>query len=221
MVVGAMETTPMSVERFGDNGSAAVSSPAAGEPIARRLANQASGAPTREELRTVEPPPRPRLDGPTLAAAAVVAGCAAIALGGWGTIRVLSSDDSNGNTASAAELAVARSVASLLSNRTTLRIPLRHSGGHIVLAVSPGGHAALVLDGLAAAPAGRTYQAWVVTRASQQPVSASLFTGTEVGAPLSMPVPPAATVGVTVERAGGAPAPTRTLRIVATRRAPT
>jgi hypothetical protein len=108
-------------------------------------------------------------------------------------------------------------VTALLAKPTTVRLPLRHSGGHIVLAVSADGTAALVLEQLAAAPAGRTYQAWVVRRGSRDAVSAGVFSGSELARPLTAVVPPAATVGVTLERAGGASAPTSTLRMVVVR----
>jgi hypothetical protein len=175
-----------------------------------------SGTSARTELATVELPARGGLSGPTLATAAAVVGCAAIGLGAWGVTRAVTSD-SGGAAIPAAELAPVEQVTALLAKPTTARLPLRHSGGHIVLAAGADGIAGLVLDGLAPAPTGRTYQAWVVRRGSRTPLAAGVFSGSEPAVPLTAVVPPAATVGVTVEQEGGASAPSRALRIAAMR----
>jgi len=65
----------------------------------------------------------------------------------------------------------------------------------------------LVLTGLATPPAGKTYEAWVIDRGKAKP--AGLFGGGKtVVVHLQREVPHGAIVGVTVERAGGAPQPT-------------
>jgi anti-sigma-K factor RskA len=77
------------------------------------------------------------------------------------------------------------------------------------LFVASDGSAVLVLDALDPAPAGRTYQAWVV--AGAEPVSAGVFATDDAGpllVPLDEPVPDGAVVAVTIEREGGAEAPT-------------
>jgi anti-sigma-K factor RskA len=79
----------------------------------------------------------------------------------------------------------------------------------VVLVVGGDRQATLKVSGLPPAPAGKTYEAWIVPHgASAQP--AGLFHG---GAATTLvrlrgSVPPNATVAVTVERAGGARAPT-------------
>jgi anti-sigma-K factor RskA len=65
-----------------------------------------------------------------------------------------------------------------------------------------------VLDDLAAAPEGKTYQAWVVE--GNTPASAGTFgeNGGRAVVPIPQPVPDGAVVAVTVEDAGGADKPT-------------
>jgi anti-sigma-K factor RskA len=136
-------------------------------------------------------PLRPRWAAP-VAAIAAVAACAAIGLGVWD----VSLHD---------QLAGTRSEA-------LVRIPVTGASGSVVL--GPGGAGALVLADLAAAPAGRTYEAWVVKGHTATP--AGLFRGgdTSTIVPLSRPVPAGGVVAVTVEPAGGSTAPTRTPFIV-------
>jgi hypothetical protein len=105
----------------------------------------------------------------------------------------------------------------LLSKQSTERIPLEGTKGAVVLAVGTGGLAALVLDDLAPAPAGKAFEAWVVGPAGGPPSPAAVFSGEERVVLLSRPVPAGATVGVTVESAVGVDAPTQRLRLVATR----
>ena len=77
------------------------------------------------------------------------------------------------------------------------------------------GHAVLAVQRIAAAPAGKTYQAWVIPR-GKAPVSAGLFGG---GGPVRIRLGPrvqaGSTVAVTVERAGGVDAPTGKIRFSA------
>jgi hypothetical protein len=75
-----------------------------------------------------------------------------------------------------------------------------------VLVVAPNGHATLTVSGLPRAPQGKTYEAWVIPH-GVSPRPAGLFTGSSVR--LTQPVPPDATVAVTLERAGGVKAPTQ------------
>lgn len=216
-----MEATPLpSGTRFERNGSTAAldaRSIASTEPTPSGLANEGRGGLPPKELGAIEVPPQRRLSGPTLAAAAVAAGCAAIALGTWGAARALTSEGSGPAAQTAAAPSAVQRATSLLAKPTTVRLPLRRSGGHIVLAVGADGEAVLVLDRLAAAPPGRTYQAWVVRRGSKRPAPAAVFSSTEAVVPLAAVVPPAATVGVTVEREGGAASPSGKFRILATR----
>ncbi|HEV3408063.1 MAG TPA: anti-sigma factor, partial [Gaiellaceae bacterium] len=83
--------------------------------------------------------------------------------------------------------------------------PVSGTNGRLV--VAPTGEAFLLLAGLERAPRGKTYEAWVIEDGAAQP--AGLFEGGErTAVALARPVPEGATVAVTLERAGGVPAPT-------------
>ena len=77
------------------------------------------------------------------------------------------------------------------------------------LLVTDSGEGALVVD-LQPAPEGKTYEAWVIVPGSD-PAPAALFQGDDPRdfVKLDEPVPPGATVALTVEDEGGAPAPTQ------------
>jgi anti-sigma-K factor RskA len=78
-----------------------------------------------------------------------------------------------------------------------------------VLVVGGDRHATLKVSGLAAAPAGKTYEAWIIPNGvSAQPAGLFRGGGATTLVRLHGSVPPDATVAVTVERAGGARAPT-------------
>jgi anti-sigma-K factor RskA len=83
------------------------------------------------------------------------------------------------------------------------------SHGKLVLYVTKSGQAVLIVLGLKAAPPGKEYQAWFVTK--KTPHSAGLFKGgqSQLVIPLQQRLPKDAIFAVTVERAGGAPAPTQ------------
>lgn len=164
----------------------------------------------------VVPGSRHRLSGATLAAIAAAFGLAAIGTGGWAFIESVRADGAQ-PVSFVEKQSVAERVVSLVSKPTTERIPLQNAAGRLVLVVGAKGYGALVLDGLGHAPEGRAYQAWVERRGSQAPVSAAVFTGAESVVPLTTLVPRGATVAVTLERAGGVTAPSRTPRLTATR----
>jgi anti-sigma-K factor RskA len=74
--------------------------------------------------------------------------------------------------------------------------------------IGPNGTATLHISGLAGAPQGKTYEAWVIPPHGR-PRPAGLFPGgTETTVALRGPVPRSAAVAVTVEPAGGTSAPT-------------
>ncbi len=163
--------------------------------------------------RTDTPPARPL--GCDARGLATAVGVAAIGLGAWAVI--LGVNDDSASPASAVELDGVQEVVSLLSRPSTERIPLQGSQGRIILVVGARGYGVLVLDGLSPAPAGKSYQAWVIKPNAQAPESAAIFSGGDVVVPLTTPVPPGAAVAITLERAGGAAAPTQTPKLVATR----
>jgi anti-sigma-K factor RskA len=83
--------------------------------------------------------------------------------------------------------------------------PLKGTGGELV--VDHNGSGALVMNNLAAAPSGKTYEAWVI--AGGVAVPAGLFSGGHI-VTLTHPVGRGAKVAITVEPAGGSAQPTQT-----------
>lgn len=70
-------------------------------------------------------------------------------------------------------------------------------------------HASLQVDGLAAAPRGKTYEAWIIPAGGSAPRPAGLFAGGGTSVvQLRGSLPARAVVAVTLERAGGVRAPT-------------
>ena len=156
-----------------------------------------------------EPEPLPAAGKPRgrtlLAAAAVVAVlAAAAALGAW---AIWGGGDSNKSTAPVP--AGAAQAISLISQPGARRIPVGGSKGKMVLYVTRSGKAVLIVLGLKGAPRGKEYQAWFVTK--NVPHSAGLFKGggKELVIPLQQRLPKGAIFAITVERAGGVPAPTQ------------
>jgi anti-sigma-K factor RskA len=93
-----------------------------------------------------------------------------------------------------------------------LAVALSQSGSRPVITASvvvgPDRTATLHISGLAAAPQGKTYEAWVIP-AGRAPRPAGLFPGGgSTSVRLRGPVPRNAVVAVTRERAGGASSPT-------------
>jgi anti-sigma-K factor RskA len=128
-------------------------------------------------------PMRPRWVYP-VAAVAAVAACAAVALGIWNI-----------------------SLHNQISRPSALEsVPVAGAPGSLV--VGSNGSAALVLYRLDSAPAGKTYEAWVI-RGKRAPVAAGLFRGGGTTFfPIQGKVHRGSIVAVTVEPAGGSPAPT-------------
>jgi anti-sigma factor RsiW len=128
-----------------------------------------------------------------LAAAAAVAACAAIGLGIWAASLH-------------GKLDRQQRLASVLGDPAAQRSSLADDRGTLV--VSPDGEAVLVVKRLQSAPPGKTYQAWISTGGAPQP--AGTFDGGRQHSVLLLTrsVPQAAKVLVTVEKHGGADAPT-------------
>ena len=163
-----------------------------------------------------ELPPRDTLSGATLATLAALAGMGAIALGLWAF--VMSVRDDGPTQIVRPPISEAAQAISLLSKPTTVRLPLAGAEDRAILAVASNGRGMLVLDGLGLAPVGRTYQAWVLTpRPRSIPLPGAIFSGVETVVPLSARVEPGSVVGVTIERPGGAAAPTSALELTARR----
>ena len=120
-----------------------------------------------------------------LAAIAAVAACAAVGLGVW---NVLLHND--------------------LNNAEALRsVSLTGASGSVV--VGAGGSGALVVSDLPAAPAGKTYEAWVIENGKARPAGTFGGGGRTIVIRLTRALPAGAIVAVTLERAGGVEQPTR------------
>jgi anti-sigma-K factor RskA len=139
-----------------------------------------------EQARRERPkvsPLRPRWVFPATATVAAVAACVAIGLGIWTAIL-------NNRLAARPEVAA-----------------LQGTNGSLI--VSSGGEGTLVVDELVAAPAGKTYEAWVIQDGN--PLPAGTFSGGgRVAFALTRDVPDGAVVAVTIERTGGVGKPTTT-----------
>lgn len=132
-----------------------------------------------------------------LSSGLAVAAAAAIVLGIWAS-SLHGKVDQQRSALSAREQAV-----TILGDPLASRRPLRGAGGQLVVDRSRG---VLVMQGVAAAPKGKTYEAWVIKDGVTKP--AGLFSnGQDVL--LTQPVERGAVVAVTVEPAGGSPQPTR------------
>lgn len=124
-------------------------------------------------------------------AAAAAAACVALGLGLWATLG-----GSGGSRA-----------------REPQTVALKGTSGNVQ--VDRVGHAVLVVDHVARAPAGKTYEAWVIPQ-GKAPERAGLFAGGgRVSIRLGPRVSAGSTVAVTVERAGGVDAPTGKIRFSA------
>jgi anti-sigma-K factor RskA len=142
---------------------------------------------------------RRRRIAPALGAVAAVAAVAALALGLWGAS--LSSDLDETRSALARE----REAAAIVADPGSRTVDFASGTGRLV--VGQDGRAALVLPDLGQAPAGKTYQAWIIE--GDNPISAGIFPG-EDGLDVVLldgDVADGEVVAVTVEQAGGAETP--------------
>jgi hypothetical protein len=129
---------------------------------------------------------------------AAVAACAAIGLGFW-AFSLQDSLDEERDANRAQDTAI-----ELISDPGSTRTPL--TGGNGTLVVGRDRSGALILSEVGAAPDGKDYEAWVAEDAEPEP--AGLFEGgTDRIVLLDRPVPPGATVMVTLEDDGGAERP--------------
>jgi anti-sigma-K factor RskA len=169
-------------------------------PAALRERILAAAAAERENVVPF-PTRRPWLVRTTSTVAAVAA-CTAVGLGIWAT-----SLSHSVNRERAARAADAGALA-ILSDPSARRVPL--DGGNGIVAVGRGGEGVLVVDRLAAAPSGKTYEAWVIPPGGK-PVAAGLFKGGDgtTVVRLQRSVARGSMIAATVERAGGVDAPTQ------------
>ncbi|HEY1370292.1 MAG TPA: anti-sigma factor [Gaiellaceae bacterium] len=135
-----------------------------------------------------------------VASVAAVAACAAVAFGVWSAIL-------SGQLSDARKRAVPASIRASVAQTAAQEIGA--GGVHGSLVVGRDGRGALVLADLPAAPAGKTYEAWVIEGGEAHRAGTFEGGGTVI-VPLTRPVPAGATVATTMERAGGVDAPTQT-----------
>jgi anti-sigma factor RsiW len=140
---------------------------------------------------------------PVLAAATAVAAVIALAIGLW------ASDLSSQLDETQSALDRVRANAAILADPDARAVPLQAGNGRLV--VNADGQAVLTLADLAPAPAGKTYEMWIVPGGNIEEASpAGLFPGSEdveiVG--VEGTVNAGDLVAVTVENAGGVDAPT-------------
>jgi anti-sigma factor RsiW len=190
------------------------------QAVAAELAHDAYAPPPPAELRerllaraAAEPPKvvglrRRRWPVAVAATVAVAASAAAVALGLW------AADLSNQLDERKAEVLRANQIAAILANEDSRLIPLQGADGVLVVNTATR-EGSLVITGLEAAPAGKTYEAWVIE--GKQATKAGLFAGgaARTAVSLAIPVPEGAVVAVTREKAGGVDQPTQTPFITA------
>jgi anti-sigma factor RsiW len=143
-------------------------------------------------------PLRPRW---TFAAKAItaVAACLAIGFAIW-AVSLSRTLDSTRDARDQANRALA-----VVSDPTAQRLPLKGASGSLV--VGRTGDAALIVNELATAPSGKTYEAWVIQDGTPSRAGTFEGGGAKSVVPLDRPVPRGATVAVTIEKDGGVDAP--------------
>jgi anti-sigma factor RsiW len=170
----------------------AVESPAPSDELRSQILARA-----RAERPNVVPL-RPRWVGATRAVAAVAV-AAALALGIWAA--TLSNSLHNERNARAQDRRALR----IASDPRATRVPVSGTAPGSVF-VLPNGNAALVVASLDRAPAGRTYEAWVIRNGKPLP-SGTFAGGGSTAVSLARRVPSGAVVAVTLERKPGATEP--------------
>jgi len=169
----------------------AASGPAPSEDLRGRILAAARAEP----LNVIPFEPRRSRLAPALAAVAAVAAVVALGVGIWAT--QLSGDLDDARLALERE----RAAAAVISDPEARTVALESGEGRLV--VGPDGNAVLVLDALDPAPAGKTYEAWIIDGEGASP--AGLFPGGDDRdlVPVEGTVEPGNVVAVTIEEAGG------------------
>ena len=155
-----------------------------------------------EQARAERPnvvPLRPRW-AYAAAAAAAIAATVAIVIGGW-AISLASSLEREREARANLDRATA-----VLATEDAVAIPLSGASGSLVVAET--GEAALVVSSLDPAPAGKTYEAWVIEDGTPAPAGVFQAAGGRTVVALERAVPRGAVVAVTLEPAGGVETPT-------------
>jgi anti-sigma-K factor RskA len=137
-----------------------------------------------------------------------VAGVAAVAVAAVIGLAVWAASLSSDLSSKRAALADERRAAAIMATPGARRIPLTGRTGTLV--VAPSGEAALAVQRLPAAPAGKTYELWVIPGGGGKPKPAGFLRGggSVSTAVLRLRVPGSGTVAATVEPGHGSPQPT-------------
>ena len=157
-------------------------------------------AQTHRELPSNVVPLRRRFALPSARSFAAVAATVAIGLGVWGASLSGQVDELRG------ELAGDNEAVAILSDPASRDVPLSGVDGRVV--VSSTGKAALVLSGIDRAPAGKTYEIWVIEDGRAFPAGLFESADTHTVLLVGRPVPDDADVAVTLENDGGVDVPT-------------
>ena len=172
----------------------------------------ATPAPEAPHVVEEQPPsPKSKRRGWLLGAAVLVA--AALVAGGLSAWSLdVFDDESDGGPSSAARAlsALAERQAraiSIMAQPGATRLPVVGAEESLLLVVGMEGDAVLIVSRLERAPAGQTYEIWVISGETASPAGL-LRGGRDTVVPLTRAVPKGATVALTLERLGGSPRPT-------------
>lgn len=137
---------------------------------------------------------------PVLGTATAIAAAVAIGLGIWGVSLAGKLDDTR------SALQRERTASTILGDPTARTVSLSSGSGKLV--VDPAGRAVLVVEGLAPAPAGKTYEVWIMHGVEPSAAGTFVSGGKRNVVPVAGTVDADSVVAVTVEEAGGVDAPT-------------
>ncbi len=155
----------------------------------------------RAEGQNVVPlEPRNRRLAPALGVVAAIAAAAAIGVG------LYAANVSNDLDAAQSALAATQKAQAVLADPASRTIELAAGDGRLV--VGEQGDAVLVLDTVDPAPAGKTYEAWIIEGETPRPAGLFPGAGGQNVVLLDGTVAPGAVVAVTVEDEAGVDAPT-------------
>ena len=198
------ETCQQELESFWET-TAALAVAASGPEPSSALRDRILADVRAEPPQNVVPlAPRRRRAAPVLGAVAAVAAVVALAIGLW------ASDLSSELDEARAALERQQDAAAVLADPDSRNVALQPGAaadGRLV--VDPDGNAVLVMEDLGPAPAGQTYQLWIVPDGGEAESAGLSEGGDGLGIiAIEGTVDDGEVVAVTIEKAGGAAAPT-------------
>jgi anti-sigma-K factor RskA len=178
-------------------------------PLPKDVLETPPSEPPLEEQPTV-PAPRNRRGLLIGGVALLIAALAAAGLAAWSFDVFDESDDGQPSSSASALSGLAQRQAraiSIMAQPGATRLPVVGAEESLLLVVGMEGDAVLIVSRLDRAPAGKTYEIWVISGKTPRP--AGLFRGgRDTVVPLTRVVPKGATVALTLERVGGSLKPT-------------